>query len=138
MLDRDFFDSYADVLWDSRDAMESFGILLPGLNMLVSILIIDQRDSNVRIALCASNIIPNIQCERMSSSNKVWLSKNTPDLALGLCVFDFDDQTDDEQDFDNIVDEKYPVQSPPFDIYQLLDKNLLVETAPGWYKGMSF
>lgn len=40
---------------------------------------------------------------------------------------------DDEYDPDDIEDE-YPIESPPFDIGDLLDKDLLSEDAPGWYR----
>ena len=44
---------------------------------------------------------------------------------------------DDEYDPDDNEDE-YPIESPPFDIGDLLDIDLLSEDAPGWYREKGF
>jgi hypothetical protein len=127
-----FFDAYARALRSFHADLESFAYLLAGMNTLVKRLIADKRDSVVRLALCASDLIPAIK-QSIDFSGWELLIKTVPAIAIRLCIADMD-----YQNFDNDVKEKCPIESPPFDVKQLLDKDLLADKAPGWYKGMSF
>ncbi|KAL3924483.1 MAG: hypothetical protein SGILL_001022 [Bacillariaceae sp.] len=131
------FDSYADVLRESRDTVQDFGYILAALNVLLGYMIVDNHNPSVRLALCKSYLIPAIVGDgKFENDGNSTLLGKLPCISMGLGIVDLCER--DGDDFDDVEFAKYPVQSPPFDVHQILNMDLLTTSTLGWYQGMPF